>query len=414
VVPICLLGLLLLLGGCNRGARQHGEAAYIAAPQVNLRDRLSAVYNKAGVVKNGERVEVLEKNKRFARVRSARGEEGWIEARHLVGPEVAELFAQMARENAATPAQAQGTTRAELNMHTTPGRDTDHLFRLDDGAKLEILKRGSAVKPQSNAPAQPAARPAAKPAANKPGATITKPSAAPAKPAATAAKPNGAAPQNGATPQNPAPQNAVAANANAEPPAMEDWLLVRDAQKHVGWVLARMVDVEVPLDIAQYAEGQRITAVFVLNQVTDVGEDGQTRQVSQYLLAMNEPKDGQPWDYNQIRVFSWNARRHRYETAYRERDLPGVFPIVVGHQVFDREGDLPTFTLRVKDDGGTVREKRYKFVQPMVKRLLTPEEQKLEDERKAQRVAEARSQRAAAVHQNNHQNNHNKNKKKRR
>ena len=48
---------------------------------------------------------------------------------------------------------------------------------------------------------------------------------------------------------------------------MEDWCLVRDSQGRVGWVLSRMVDVDVPLEVAQYAEGQRFVAFFVLNQV---------------------------------------------------------------------------------------------------------------------------------------------------
>jgi hypothetical protein len=30
-----------------------------------------------------------------------------------------------------------------------------------------------------------------------------------------------------------------------------------------------MIDLDVPLDVAQYAEGQRIVAFFVLNQVQD-------------------------------------------------------------------------------------------------------------------------------------------------
>src|SRR5208283_5081610 len=90
-----------------------------------------------------------------------------------------------------------------------------------------------------------------------------------------------------------------------QPPAtmLEDWWLVRDAQGHAGWVLARMIDIDIPLDIAQYAEGQRIMAAFVLSQAPDVNpEDGQPRQVPQYLTLINEPRDGTPWDFNQLRV----------------------------------------------------------------------------------------------------------------
>jgi hypothetical protein len=145
---------------------------------------------------------------------------------------------------------------------------------------------------------------------------------------------------------------------------MEDWWLVRDPQAHVGWVLGRLIDLEVPLEVAQYAEGQRITACFVLNEVND-GD----KKVPQYLMLLSEPKDGLEFDYNQARVFTWNVRRHRYETAYRERNLKGVLPVTVSHEDFGKEGDLPTFTLRVKDATGNIVERKYKMNTPIVRRV---------------------------------------------
>ena len=79
-----------------------------------------------------------------------------------------------------------------------------------------------------------------------------------------------------------------------------------------------------PLEIAQYAEGQRFVAFFVLDQVQDSGKDGSGKSVPQYLCAITEPHDGAPYDYDQVRVFTWNTRKHRYETAYREHGLNGV------------------------------------------------------------------------------------------
>jgi SH3-like domain-containing protein len=356
---------LLPLVSCKRGAKLvHGEPAYVIAPQVNLRDRLSAVYEKAGVLKNGERVEILEKSRHFVRVRSARGEEGWIEARYLVGPEIFNAVDELARANTATPVEAHGVARADLKMHLTPGRETDSLYRMDEGARVEILKRATAGKPQAKLLV-----------ANKAeggGQTGTKAGGRlePSKPGA---------------PEVPSP---------AAP--LEDWWLVRDAQQHVGWVLARMVDIDLPLDVAQYAEGQRIMAAFVLDQATDVDpQSGKVKPVPQYLTVTNEPKDGTPWDYNQIRVFTWNAKRHRYETAYRERDLFGVFPVTVGHEDFAKEGDLPVFTIHVKNEDGSVAARKYKLNQPIVRRVLNPGEQAQIDAEKAQRRAELRQARLA-------------------
>ena len=362
-----VLAILLALAGCKRGGQGiHGEPAYVSAPQANLRDRLSAIYNKVGVVQNGDRVEILEKSRRFVRVRGPHGEEGWMEARNLVGPEIADAFTKLEQENANSPVQGHGVARAALNMHATPGRETDHFYRLEEGAKVDVLKRATAEKETE----------------------LPNPVAA-ATPTAATKETSGKAPALRATPLSPStPKTGVPGT------PLEDWWLVRDAQRHTGWVLARMIDLDVPLEIAQYAEGQRIMACFVLDQVPDT-VNGQTRQVPQYLTLVNAPKDGTPWDYDQIRVFTWNAKRHRYETAYRERELFGVFPVTVGHAVFGKEGDLPTFTLRVKDDQGNITERQYKLNQPIVRRVLSPEEQQAEDARHAQRLAEILQARAA-------------------
>ena len=140
-----------------------------------------------------------------------------------------------------------------------------------------------------------------------------------------------------------------------------------------------MIDLDVPLDIAQYAEGQRIVAFFVLDQVEDVdkqgsGKDPVVKKVPQYLTVLTEPKDGLPFDFNQVRVFTWNTRRHRYETAYRER-MEGVLPVTVTQENFDKEGTLPVFVLRVPDDSGKIIERKYKLNTPIVRRVLAPGEE---------------------------------------
>jgi hypothetical protein len=117
--------------------------------------------------------------------------------------------------------------------------------------------------------------------------------------------------------------------------------------------------------------------------------------VPQYLVLTTEPKDGQPFDFNHIRVFSWNQKRHRYETAYRERDLFGVFPVTVGHQIFDKEGDLPIFILHVKTADGSTVEKKYKMNGPIVRRVMTPAEELADKQDRAQRAAQRKAERAA-------------------
>ncbi len=319
---------LLGLSACDRKGRRVLEVNYVSAVQATLRDQVATIYNRVGTVKNGDRVEVLEREKRFSRVRTADGVEGWIEQRYLVDQQTYDALQKLTQENLNDPVQAPGVLRNDTNLHLTPGRETEHLYQLSAGAKVSVLKR----------------------------ATAGKQTGAPPAPAKAAAKTSG----------GKASSDTV----------LEDWWLVRDPQNRVGWVLARLVDLDVPLDVAQYAEGQRFVAFFVLDQVQDKGKEGAEKEVSQYLCVITEPHDGLPYDYDQVRVFTWNVKKHRYETAYREHGLNGVLPVTVTTENFDKEGTLPVFILRVKDDAGNISERKYKLNTPIVRRVLAPGEQK--------------------------------------
>ena len=310
---LTLLLMLLAAGACGRGSFEKKEYVYVAAPQVRMRDRLAQVFNTVATPKNGDRLEVLERQKRFVRVKNADGQEGWVEQRYLIGEDVFQQFQKLSADHSKIASQGHGVTRNEVNMHITPERDSPKLYQLHENAKVEVLQRTSTEKPAN---------------------FVHTPSKA--------------------GPGEPPP-----------PKPMEDWWLVRSQDK-VGWVLARMVYLDVPLEVAQYAEGQRIMACFVLNEIDD-SQLG--KKVPQYLMLLSEPKDGQPFDYNQARVFTWNLKRHRYETAYRERGLYGKFPVTVSQEDFGTEGTLPTFTLRVLGEKGNVLERKYKLNQPIVRRL---------------------------------------------
>jgi SH3-like domain-containing protein len=332
---VAIFLLLSLLAGCKRGPLKHAEMMYVSVPQANLRDRVSAVYNKVATVQAGEAVEVLEKQKRFIHVKTSSGKDGWIEERYLVGQEVFDGFEKLKKDNEKTPVEAHGTARSELNIHLTPEREGEHLYQMKEGEKVEVLKKASSLKNAGGA---------------KPVKPI--PSKGPVKKAEAPPKPGTAVKTTAAT---------------EEPPAMEDWFLIRDGGGHVGWVLMRMIDIDVPVDVAQYAEGQRIMGYFVLDKVQD--ED---KQVPQYLVLMSTPKEGLPYDYDSIRVFSWNSKRHHYETAYRERDIYGVYPVTSGMEDFGKEGNEPVFTIQVKDETGAIVPRKFRMIQPVVRRLLLP------------------------------------------
>ena len=370
-ISLFALALVLLVLGCacKRGALAKHEYMYVSAQETSLRDRVATMYNKIGTVHGGDRVEVLEKQRRFLRVRTDSGQEGWIEERSLVPQDVYDAFQKLASDNASQQVQAHGTARSDLNIHVTPSREGEHLYQLKDGEKVEVLKRATAEKNPPKSPATTTAQ-------NPKSAATTQPQPKPAP----AAKPAASA--------KAAPSSAPGKPPEPPKPVMEDWYLVRNSAGRVGWVLLRMIDLDIPLEVAQYAEGQRIMGYFVLNTVQE--ED---KQVPQYLVLLNEPKDGLPWDFNQIRIFTRNRAKHRYETAYRERNLEGYFPVKTGHQDFGKEGDLPTFTIRKKIDDGQMVDITYKLNGPMVRRVMTPEEEAAEKARHGAALAAYYAQR---------------------
>jgi len=315
-----VLGTTLFLAtGCKRNSAPK-EKVYVAAQQVTLRDRVADVYNKVGNVKNGDVLDVLErsKNKRWLRVRNVAQEEGWIEQKYIVDQVVYSAVQKLAAQNKNALVQGHATADTDLRMRTEPQRDADFLYMLKEKDKVELLKRASTEKPGKPAP--------------------------------------------------------VSDPKNAKPiePVYEDWWLVRSGDGHTGWVVGRNLDVEVPLEIVEYAEGKKIVAWFKLNEVHSNNQKD-SKMVPQYLMALSEPKGGLPYDFDQIRVFTWNQKKERYETAYREH-LTGDLPIQVSTQDFGKDGHLPVFTLQAKDGDQPVKERKYSLNGVLVRRILAPGE----------------------------------------
>jgi SH3-like domain-containing protein len=316
--------LLLVLAGCSRfEPKPKVEYVYVTQKQTYLRDHVAAVSNHTGVVSNGERLEVLEHGHRFLRVKDAKGETGWVEERYTVPQSVYDGFSALKQQASKMAVVGTAVVRDEVYMHLKPGRETDHLFLLATGAKLQLLERASTEKPLP---------PQAAPLAGSGEAGNTAAKAAPAK---SQAKGAGAKKKVG-----------TAAIVGAPAVPMEDWWLARDGQGNVGWVLGRRFDLDVPDAIAGYAENQRFVGVYVLATVTDPASDLPDKKAPVYLTLLAPYKDGLPYDYSQVRVFGWSTKHHRYETSYREHDLWGYLPVVIAKQSFP-EGVEPVFTLRL-------------------------------------------------------------------
>jgi len=173
--------------------------------------------------------------------------------------------------------------------------------------------------------------------------------------------------------------------AENEPQKKEDWYLVRGVATRppaegvvrnsavttttqpgdqtipiAGWVVARFVSLDLPDPVREGTSAASVRAIawFELNRVADADGDH-----PQYLVAGTRSAEGASCDFSTLRVFTWNPKKTRYETAYIENNLCGALPIRVGK---GPKGE-PEFRFHVMD---AAKEQRvYHLIQTVVRRV---------------------------------------------
>jgi SH3-like domain-containing protein len=319
--------MLTGLSGCSRlRPKSEAQYVYVTAKQTFLRDRVAAVSNRTATVGNGDKLQVLEHGRRYVRVQTDKGEQGWIDEKAVATQEVYDQFETLRQGHKPDPAIASGVVRDEVYMHLKPGRDTEKFYRLAEGEKLTLLQRATLPKPLP------------------PGTRVAKPASVAQVPA------------KGVKAGITAPGPDVPA-----PPVMEDWWLVRDSKGDTGWLYSRMMDVDAPDAITRYAEGQRVVGAYILTTVNDPEAEQADKNIPIYVTVMSPYKAGLTYDYDQVRVFTWNVKKHRYETGFRDKNIEGYLPVTI-KMAADPYGKspsattpAPTFTYKVlAEDAGPV------------------------------------------------------------
>lgn len=332
------MGLFLFMlvtgAGCSREPEERpiGEG-YARATSPALRDRLGAGSTVIGSLKPAEHVVIFQRRRRWVRIRTDARREGWIDEGNILAPEEYAKFRDEVRATAGKASQGLARARAVLNLHLEPDRKSPAFYQLAEGEPCDVIEHRAMAKPP------PGATPplAAEPVPGQPGQ------------AQTGEQQNQPPAQTEPAEKNPGLPATAKKGRMGRPlkpagPAMEDWFLVRGKEK-AGWALAHLVDMAIPDEVAQYAEGKPITAWQVLDEVP-AGD----QKKAQYLWATSD-ESGLPYDFTGIRVFVWNARHRRYGTSYREHNLRGVYPLAVG-KVGLKRGEVPSFTVTTLDDAG--------------------------------------------------------------
>jgi SH3-like domain-containing protein len=349
---------LLVLGGCGGDPeRERAIGEGFAGPAtLQIREELTVRAKVTATLKHGESVEIIARRRKFYKVRTRSGAEGWLDGRLLLSAADMQGLERQREKAAKLPSMGSATVFDPVNVHIIPNRLSPSSFLIVPGAKIEVLAAARAPRV-----------PYESKIALKPTVVVKPPPKKKKEETKTPPPPPGPAPglvENWMELSgNPQLKNEMteAESVKAAIP-VDDWSLVRSQEGKAGWVLTRLLLMGVPDEIAQYAERARITSYFILD--TPAGPDPKPT----YLwTTLSSP--GADWQFDSARVFSYNARKQRYETAFIERRLQGYYPVMATA----RSTSGPAgFSLLVDDASGTLLRKYYGFQGPRV-RLLKKE-----------------------------------------
>jgi hypothetical protein len=355
-----------LLAGCSSGPPKAPviAEAFVGPSDLKLRKEIPLDSGVAAVVHSGDRLEILQQRRGiFLRVRAPNGAEGWTEARQLLSPQDMSGLRDLTEAGAKLVSQGVAITYSDLGVHTQPATSAPAFLVLKADEKFEVLghvaaprtalPRQSLVPPPPPKKPKPAAKPKAAKGANAkvPPPPMPKPPGPPANwldLSRTEGEPAAAAPPVVEPPVVEPPR-----------PVIDDWSLIKTQGGQFGWVLTRRFSMAVPDEVAQYAEGRRIVSYFSLGAI----DDGD--QKKQQWLWTTISQSGQPYDFDSFRVFVWSLRRHRYETAYIERNLKGYSPVELREVTAPAAGGAaqtaPGFSVCVEKSDGRRYRRNFAF-----------------------------------------------------
>ncbi len=337
-----------------------GEA-YVGPALLHLRSDIPMQSAVAATVKHGDRVEIVQRRRRFLRVRASSGAEGWTEENQLMNAAEMEDLKELSQRAAKLPTQGQATTYAALNVHTQPAANAPSFLQIKEGEKFDVL--ADIVIPRQTVTRQPLIPP------------VEKKPPAPKKPARQGKLPPPPMPPPPGLPPNwldLSKTNLEEPPAPPEPPQpvpTDRWSLVRTASGQAGWVLTRRASMAIPDEVAQYAEGHRIVSYFALAYTPD----GDAKKPTWLWTTSAGTHDG--YDFDSFRVFIWSLKRHRYETAYIERNLTGYLPVLVHEVDYAGSGKgwaqapakYPGFSICTRKEDGTLHRREFALLGNIVR-----------------------------------------------
>ncbi len=352
----CVFLLLAALGCGPSSDREPGIGeAYAGPATLTIRQEIAPRSAVVATVHHGERLQIIQQRRRFLKVRTTKGVEGWTDERVLMSPSQIRELRQLSEKTKNFPAQGLATTYDVLNIHTEPNRQSPSYIQVKEGEKVEVIAHLVVPrvtpfhKPLLRVPVKIPQKPSTKERSVKvtriPAPPVPLPPGPPANWLALSksaeAREEELRPRNGPV---------------SEPVPHDDWTLVRAAGGQSGWVVTQRLFMAIPDEVAQYAEGRRITSYFSLGKLRD------GNLVKDIWLWTTVEKALMPYDFDSFRVFIWSLRHHRYETALIQRKLKGYYPVLL-----ERVNERPGFSVCVEKQPGKLNRRSYALVENLVK-----------------------------------------------
>ncbi|HKV23705.1 MAG TPA: SH3 domain-containing protein [Candidatus Acidoferrum sp.] len=333
LIAVPLLCLVGITAWFFRPKHETLGEAFVGERTAVLWNSVAQVREPLDTLHYGDRVDVVGKRNDNVKVRTVSGELGWVESRYLIAPTLWERSVKLLKEVTPMPVQAVGRTKVPTNLRVAPGRTEARLYQFGRGVPVEVVGRAVADWVQVSDEHDTAND---TPETKKEDWFLVR---------AVATRP-------------PGESNSRASETTTTQPGDQTLPIA-------GWVIARFIELDLPDPIRDEASSANVRPIawFQLNQI----DDPVSGEKPQYLLAAARGPEGQPCDFTTIRVYTWNLRRERYETAFIENDLCGQLPVAIGKS----DKGEPEFRFKEMD---SQQPRVYRLIQTVVRRIRQPGE----------------------------------------
>jgi hypothetical protein len=331
LVAVPLLAVVGLMAWVLRPRRESLGEQYVSERSVTLWSSVAQVREPVDTLHYGDRVDILARRNDNVKVRTTGGMVGWIDGRQLLDPGMWQRSTKLLAQSTAIPVQAHGRTKVQTNVRVEPGRTEQRLYQFGRGVPVDVLARSVADWVQVGDEKDSAAAPEAQGTKKEDWYLIR----------GVATRPPG--------------EGGRASDANTTTQPGDSSLPI------AGWVIARFIELDLPDAVREGLSSANVRAVawFELNRVESPDGDK-----PQYLVAGTRGPEGQPCDFTVIRVYTWNAKRSRYETAFIENNACGQLPV----RVSKNASDQPEFRFHAMASGES-GDRVYRLIQTVVRRI---------------------------------------------